>query len=78
MKTITEKVLERLTKSDDRNTAEDLIDLLTQVNLKDLLRMCEIDQQKTPYTEAVVEENRLDIEALRRVIAMFEDNRKSG
>ena len=71
MKTITEKVLKRLTESDDRNTAEDLIDLLTQVNLKDLLRMCEIDQQKTPYTEAVVEENRLDIEALRRVIAMF-------
>ena len=70
-KTLTEKVLKRLTESDDRNTAEDLIDLLTQVNLKDLLRMCEIDQQKTPYTEAVVEENRLDIEALRRVIAMF-------
>jgi hypothetical protein len=71
MKTLTEKVLKRLTESDDRNTAEDLIDLLTQVNLKDLLRMCEIDQQKTPYTEAVIEENRLDIEALRRVIAMF-------
>ena len=71
MKTRTEKVLKRLTESDDRNTAEDLIDLLTQVNLKDLLRMCEIDQQKTPYTEAVIEENRLDIEALRRVIAMF-------
>jgi hypothetical protein len=71
MKTITEKVLERLTKSDDRNSAEALIDLLTQVNLKDLLRMCEIDQQKTPYTQAVAEENRLDIEALRRVIAMF-------
>ena len=55
---------------------EDLIDLLTRVNLEDLLRMCEIDQQKTPYTEAVIEENRLDIEALRRVIAMFQETIK--
>ena len=76
MKTLTEKVLERLTEIDVGNSAADLIDIITQVNLKDLLRMCEIDQQKTPYTEAVVEENRLDIEALRRVIAMFEETKK--
>lgn len=68
MKTVTQKVIEQLL---DGDSATGVIDIITIVNLKDLLEAVE-NQRNTPYDTGIdAEENQLDIAALRRVIAMF-------
>ena len=48
------------------------IDIITVINLKDLLEIVEQNQLNAPYDTGIdAEENQLDIAALRRVIAMY-------
>ena len=69
MKTVTHKVIEHLL---DGESAASLIDVITTINLEDLLRIFDENQQNSTYDTGIdAEENQLDIAALRRVIAMF-------
>ena len=69
MKTVTQKVIEQLL---DGDSASDLINVITVVNLEDLLEIVEQNQLNAPYDTGIdAEENQLDIAALRRVIAMY-------
>ena len=69
MKTVTQKVIEQLL---DGDSATGLINIITIVNLKDLLEAVEENQRNAHYDTGIdAEENQLDIAALRRVIAMF-------
>ena len=69
MKTVTQKVIEHLL---DGESVSGLIDVITAINLEDLLRIFEENLQNSSYDTGIdAEENQLDIEALRRVIAMF-------
>ena len=69
MKTVTQKVIEQLL---DRDSASDLIDVITVINLEDLLEIVEQNQLNASYDTGIdAEENQLDIAALRRVIAMY-------
>jgi hypothetical protein len=69
MKTVTQKVIEQLL---DGDSASGLIDVITVINLKDLLEIVEQNQLNAPYDTGIdAEENQLDISALRRVIAMY-------
>ena len=69
MKTVTQKVIERLL---DGDSAAGLINVMTVINLEDLLEIVEQNQRNAPYDTGIdAEENQLDIEALRRVIAMY-------
>ena len=69
MKTVTQKVIEQLL---DGDSASDLIDVITVINLEDLLEIVEQNQLNASYDTGIdAEENQLDIAALRRVIAMY-------
>lgn len=69
MKTVTQKVIEQLL---DGDSASGFIDIITVINLKDLLEIVEQNQLNAPYDTGIdAEENQLDIAALRRVIAMY-------
>ena len=69
MKTVTQKVIEQLL---DGDSASDLINVITVINLEDLLEIVEQNQLNAPYDTGIdAEENQLDIAALRRVIAMY-------
>lgn len=69
MKIVTQKIIEQIL---DGDSASGLIDLITVINLEDLLRIFEENQQNSSYDTGIdVEENQLDLAALRRVIAMF-------
>lgn len=69
MKTVTQKVIEQLL---DGDSASGLIDVITVINLEDLLEIVEQNQLNAPYDTGIdAEENQLDIAALRRVIAMY-------
>lgn len=69
MKTVTQKVIEQLL---DRDSASGLIDVITVINLENLLEIVEQNQLNAPYDTGIdAEENQLDIAALRRVIAMY-------
>lgn len=69
MKIVTQKMIEQIL---DGDSASGLIDLITVINLEDLLRIFEENQQNSSYDTGIdVEENQLDLAALRRVIAMF-------
>lgn len=69
MKTVTQKVIEQLL---DGDSASGLIDVITVINLENLLEIVEQNQLNAPYDTGIdAEENQLDIAALRRVIAMY-------
>lgn len=69
MKKVTQKVIEHLL---DGDSEAGLIDVITIINLEDLLRVFEENQRNSSYDTGIdAEENQLDIAALRRVIAMF-------
>lgn len=69
MKTVTQKVIEQLL---DGDSASDLINVITVINLEDLLEIVEQNQLNASYDTGIdAEENQLDIAALRRVIAMY-------
>ena len=66
MKSITQKVFERILNDDQTS---ELIDTITLVSLQDLLETC-IMSRSDPINDPVQLE--LDIEALRRVIAIYQ------
>ena len=66
MKSITQKVFERILNDDQTS---ELIDTITLVSLQDLLETC-VMSRSDPINDPVQLE--LDIEALRRVIAIYQ------
>jgi hypothetical protein len=67
MKSITQKVFERILNDDQTS---ELIDTITLVSLQDLLETCVSVSRSDPINDPVQLE--LDIEALRRVIAIYQ------
>ena len=69
MKRLTQKVFDSILGG---HSATDLIDVITIVNLEDMLELLEEKQSEAPYDTGVdEEENALDIAALKRVIALW-------
>ena len=66
MKSITQKVFEKILNDDQTS---ELIDTITLVSLQDLLETC-VMSRSDPINDPVQLE--LDIEALRRVIAIYQ------